>query len=225
MRCGALNLNSDGKAVPIRDGHDFRPLAALGLAHGSASVLGGREAAVDERFLQIQMAFVVERLRENFEEAPKQAGPVLFPGALGGLSARERGQEGADEGPLVVGEVTGMRQRRKGHLARMRIVRRVPAILFATPAHPDYPSGHSCASGAAGFVLAHEFGEHTRLTMSSDVLLDVTRSFRSFDEALEEIKNARIFSGIHFRTATDVGQVLGRSVADFILENRFQRLN
>ena len=79
MRCGALNLNSDGKAVPIRDGHDFRPLAALGLAHGSASVLGGREAAVDERFLQIQMAFVVERLRENFEDAPQQAGadPVL----------------------------------------------------------------------------------------------------------------------------------------------------
>jgi len=68
-------------------------------------------------------------------------------------------------------------------------------------------------------------GEHTRFTMSSDVLLDVTRSFRSFDEALEEIKNARIFSGTHFRTATDVGQALGRSVAEFILENKFQRLN
>jgi PAP2 superfamily protein len=97
--------------------------------------------------------------------------------------------------------------------------------LFATPSHPDYPSGHLCASGAAGFVLAHEFGEPTRFTMSSDVLLDVTRSFRSFDDAVEEIKNARIFSGIHFRTATDVGQVLGQSVAEFILENKFQRLN
>jgi hypothetical protein len=97
--------------------------------------------------------------------------------------------------------------------------------LFATPSHPDYPSGHSCASGAAGFVLAQEFGEHTRFTMSSDVLLDVTRSFRSFDDALEEIKNARIFSGIHFRTATNVGQALGRAVADFILETKFQRLN
>jgi hypothetical protein len=30
---------------------------------------------------------------------------------------------------LLVGEVTGMRQRRKGHLARMPFVRRVPAIL------------------------------------------------------------------------------------------------
>lgn len=164
MRRGALNVNSDGKALPIRDGHDLRPLAARGLAHGSASVLGGREAAVDERFLQIQMAFVVERLRENFEEAPKQAGAdpvlkspvaglirrmavrevrprgpgpqnpkdavqygaVLFPGTPSAVfPVRERGQEGADEGPLPVGEVTGMRQRRKGHLARMPFVRRV----------------------------------------------------------------------------------------------------
>ena len=79
MRRGALNVNSDEKALPIRVSHGFRPLAALGLAHGSASVLGGREASVDERFLQIQIAFVVERLREDFEDGPQQAGadPVL----------------------------------------------------------------------------------------------------------------------------------------------------
>ena len=96
------------------------------------------------------MAFIVERLRENFEEAPKHAGadPVLKSPVAGSIRriavrevrprskgcrsvrrgslsrgasavfpARERGQEGADEGPLRVGEVTGMRQRRKGHLA------------------------------------------------------------------------------------------------------------
>ena len=74
-------------------------------------------------------------------------------------------------------------------------------------------------------MLAHEFGEHTRFAMSSDVLLDVTRSFRSFGEALQEIKDARIFAGIHSRTAADVGQVLGRSVAEFVLENKFQRFN
>jgi hypothetical protein len=44
-----------------------------------ASPLGGREASVDERFLKIQIPLVVERLRENFEDAPQQAGadPVL----------------------------------------------------------------------------------------------------------------------------------------------------
>jgi hypothetical protein len=97
--------------------------------------------------------------------------------------------------------------------------------MFATPGHPEYPSGHSCGSGAAGEVLAQEFGNRTRITIQSDLMLGVTRSFRSFSAALEEVKNARIFSGIHFRTACDVGQELGISVARFVLENKFQRIH
>jgi hypothetical protein len=79
MRRGALHVHRNGQALPIRDGHDLRPLAALGLAHRGATLLSWREAPVDERFLQIQIAFVVERLREDFEDGPQQAGadPVL----------------------------------------------------------------------------------------------------------------------------------------------------
>jgi hypothetical protein len=96
--------------------------------------------------------------------------------------------------------------------------------LFATPAHPDYPSGHSCVSGAATMVLSGEFGERTRFDVTSDLMLGVTRSFRGFTEALEEVKNARIFSGIHFRTATEVGTVLGKQVAQYVLEHSFLRV-
>ena len=96
--------------------------------------------------------------------------------------------------------------------------------LFATPGHPEYPSGHSCVSGAAGAVLAHEFNDSIRFRVESDLMLGVTRSFRHLSTALEEVKNARIFAGIHFRTATDVGQTLGESVARFVLENAFQRI-
>ena len=94
--------------------------------------------------------------------------------------------------------------------------------LFATPAHPEYPSGHSCVSGAAGEVLADQFGDRTRFTVQSDTMLGVTRSFRSFSSALEEIKNARIFAGIHFRTATDHGQIIGQYVGQYILEHAAQ---
>lgn len=97
--------------------------------------------------------------------------------------------------------------------------------LFSTPAHPEYPSGHSCGSGAAGFVLAKEFGERTHFSVESDTLLGEVRSFRSFSAALEEVKNARIFAGIHFRTATEVGQQLGRSIAQFVRNNMFQRID
>jgi len=34
---------------------------------------------------------------------------------------------------------------------------------------------------------------------------------------LEEVKSARVFAGIHFRTACDDGQLLGIGVADYIL--------
>jgi hypothetical protein len=97
--------------------------------------------------------------------------------------------------------------------------------MFATPGHPDYPSGHSCGSGAAGAVLAAEFGDKTRIAVESDLMLGVTRSFRSFSAALEEVKDARIFSGIHFRTACNVGQELGVNVARFVLDNTFQRID
>ena len=96
--------------------------------------------------------------------------------------------------------------------------------LFATPAHQDYPSGHSCVSGAATTVLADEFGERTRFSVTSDLILGVSRSFRSFSDALEEVKNARIFAGIHFRTACDDGTKIGLAVGRYVLDHNFQRL-
>ena len=60
--------------------------------------------------------------------------------------------------------------------------------------------------------------------MTSDLMLGVSRSFRSFTEALEEVKNARIFAGIHFRTACDDGAALGKAVAQYVLDHAFQRV-
>jgi len=97
--------------------------------------------------------------------------------------------------------------------------------MFATPGHPDYPSGHSCVSGAAAAVLADEFGEDAHFTMTSDLMFGVERSYRSVDEALEAVKDARIFSGIHFRTATEVGTGIGTKVAQFVLQERFQPIH
>jgi PAP2 superfamily protein len=95
--------------------------------------------------------------------------------------------------------------------------------LISTPNHPDYPSGHSCVSGAAGAILADRFGEKTRFSIETDNMLGVTRSYRSFLGALEEVKNARIYAGIHFRSACDDGQALGRNVAGYVLENALRR--
>jgi hypothetical protein len=97
--------------------------------------------------------------------------------------------------------------------------------LLSTPAHPSYSSGHSCVSGAAAGLLAKEFGERTHFTVESDVMMGVTRSFRSFSAALDEVKDARIFGGIHFRFDCDAGQAIGVAVADYVLRNSFKRVH
>jgi hypothetical protein len=87
-----------------------------------------------------------------------------------------------------------------------------------TPAHPEYPSGHSTVSGSAAFILAAAFGDNTAFTVNSDVRSGI-RSFASFSDAVAEIANARVFGGIHFRTSCVRGNVLGRAVADYIVRH------
>ena len=91
--------------------------------------------------------------------------------------------------------------------------------LLATPAHPEYPSGHSTVSGAAAVVLANFFGEKRHFMMDNDLLIGVSRSYISFTQALDEVKNARIYAGIHFRSACDDGQTTGSQVAHWVLDN------
>jgi hypothetical protein len=95
--------------------------------------------------------------------------------------------------------------------------------LITTPAHPEYPSAHAGNSGAAATVLAHFFGEDSSFVVPSDALPGVVRSFSSFDAAQEEVANARIFGGIHYRASTDDGRKLGTAVGKYVLENAFQR--
>ena len=53
--------------------------------------------------------------------------------------------------------------------------------------------------------------------MDSDLLLGVVRSFRGFADALDEVRNARVFAGIHFRSACVDGQAVGVAVGDYVL--------
>jgi membrane-associated phospholipid phosphatase len=90
-----------------------------------------------------------------------------------------------------------------------------------TPAHPEYPSGHSTVSGAAAFVLESAFGDNTQFTVGSEISLAKTnpRSFASFSAATAEIADARVFGGIHYRNSCVQGNAVGRAVADYVLSH------
>ena len=95
--------------------------------------------------------------------------------------------------------------------------------------YPDHPSGHLCLDGAHTGVLRMFFGDEIdggfQITSASTLLLaddPRTRTFDSFSQPLAELIEARIWAGLHFRTAQPQGRDLGMNVADFAAANYFQ---
>ena len=97
--------------------------------------------------------------------------------------------------------------------------------LFATPPHPEYTSGHSSASSAAATVLADYFGDDTPFMLQSPAAPGWVRIYPSFSSAVDEVADARVFAGIHFRAACEDGELLGSEVAAYILENSMGRIH
>jgi hypothetical protein len=87
--------------------------------------------------------------------------------------------------------------------------------LVATPAHPEYPSAHGCLSTAAADTLAAFLGtDRIEIDMPSTVPgTDPSRHFDTVDELITEIRNARVWGGLHYRGSTLVGSRLGEQVA------------
>jgi hypothetical protein len=54
-------------------------------------------------------------------------------------------------------------------------------------------------------------------------LTGITREWHTFSEGVDEVIEARIYSGIHFRNSDEVGARLGRKVARFVLKHALQR--
>jgi hypothetical protein len=97
---------------------------------------------------------------------------------------------------------------------------------LVTPGFPDHPSGHTCISGAIVRALRAFFGtDKVSFTAVSNKCLPAPcppRSYRRFSSAIKEIIGARIWSGIHFRTADVQGAVLGKKVAHYMTKHYFQ---
>ena len=88
------------------------------------------------------------------------------------------------------------------------------APVHTTPPHPEYPSGHTANSTAMATILSFIFGENPGGKITAKVG-STTREWDSFSEAADEVIEARIYSGIHFRNTDEVGSKLGSQVARF----------
>jgi hypothetical protein len=90
-----------------------------------------------------------------------------------------------------------------------------PATLpgLITPPFPDHPSGHNCAAGSILGSLLSFFGTDRVPFSATSTLTNTTRNWDSLSDALRENINARVWAGIHFRTADLAGAALGLRVA------------
>src|SRR5215813_13830257 len=96
------------------------------------------------------------------------------------------------------------------------------APLIATPPHPEYPSGHTTNSSAMAMILESLFDDNPGVPIVV-TQTGITRQWRTFSECVDEVIEARIYSGIHFRTADEVGARLGRKVARFVMNHALKR--
>lgn len=97
---------------------------------------------------------------------------------------------------------------------------------LATPNFPDHPSGHSCVSSAILNTMEEFFGtdkiEFDIVSTRFPGTPAQTRHFDRFSEALKEVIEARVWGGIHFRTADTQGAVLGKKVAKWERKHFFK---
>ncbi|WP_407839853.1 vanadium-dependent haloperoxidase [Streptomyces sp. DSM 116496] len=92
--------------------------------------------------------------------------------------------------------------------------------LHQTPAHPDYPSGHNTYSGAAEVILDALAGPRTApFALTSPTAPGVRRTYTSWEQLTRDNVDARIFSGIHTRSADEAGVTLGKAVGRHALSN------
>lgn len=91
--------------------------------------------------------------------------------------------------------------------------------LLVTPPHPEYVSGHSGVSAAGAEVLTKLFGtDRMRFTVSSDTVKEVKRTFDSFSACALEVSRSRVYGGIHYSISGREGLLLGKRVAQAVIE-------
>jgi hypothetical protein len=88
-----------------------------------------------------------------------------------------------------------------------------------TALDPSYPSAHGVISGDGAAVLSSFFGNQDHISLTSDVLPGVVRTFASYSDVATEAGLSRIYAGQHTRIEIEVGSQLGQNVAHFVLQH------
>jgi PAP2 superfamily len=98
--------------------------------------------------------------------------------------------------------------------------------FVTTPCFPSYPSNHGSAANSAAEVLRRIYGEggHS-MTLSNSTVPDIVLQYTTFEQITDDISDARVYGGIHFRTDQVAGQRLGDAIGKAVYQNNLRRMH
>jgi hypothetical protein len=94
-------------------------------------------------------------------------------------------------------------------------------LFTPVPQHPEYLSGHSTNSSAMATALMLLFGDRPggEIVASSPTNPGFERRWDSFSEGVDEVIDARIYGGFHYRTSDEDGAQVGRRIARYVVNH------
>jgi hypothetical protein len=98
------------------------------------------------------------------------------------------------------------------------------APLDQTPMHPEYPCAHCIMSGTIASVVEALFGsaDVAEVTLASPTAPGVTRRWTNLWTLADDVGDARVWAGFHYRFSTKVGQDMGRGIGKYVVGNSMQ---
>ena len=96
--------------------------------------------------------------------------------------------------------------------------------IDTTPMHPEYPCAHCIVSSAVATVIKPMLGtdEIPEVALTSPFAPGVTHRFTNLRAYTEEVANARIYAGFHYRSSTIVGREMGQNIGDWVVKSVMQ---
>jgi hypothetical protein len=83
-----------------------------------------------------------------------------------------------------------------------------------TPMHPEYPCAHCIVAAAVSTVLKNMAGDAIDISLASSTAPGLTRNWTRLQDYSDEVSNARVYAGFHYRFSTEVGKDMGRKIAE-----------
>lgn len=99
-----------------------------------------------------------------------------------------------------------------------------PAFLpfIPTPCFPSYGSAHAAASYAARVVAESLLGDDEREMVLSNPATPIVLEYETFEEITDDIDDARVYGGIHFRFDQRAGGRQGRRIGEWVVKHQLR---